>query len=229
MNEFRLQKALTSIWAAQGLTVGGERLYLAAWEVMTDWRINDAARHWNRPSVDFVCLDSAGRLVLIELKRTVSTPRQAWSVLCQVNRAVELARSYTPLALDDAHRACRSGRHGRVAEHAVEPVVSAHARFFGLEVRSQLSGRPVRRAVAATMFGRAWPVVLDSFTTSRPEKVADELRRRYRTEAKGSREMARFLGLDVAQPNVMGPVVPLLVDESWVLAIDRPEESGQPV
>ena len=75
MNEFRLQKELTSVWAPQGLTVGGQRLYLAAWQVMADWRINDADRHWNRPSVDFVCLDAAGRLVLIELKVAVTTPQ----------------------------------------------------------------------------------------------------------------------------------------------------------
>ncbi|MGH9034204.1 MAG: hypothetical protein ACRD0O_00440 [Acidimicrobiia bacterium] len=52
------------------------------------------------------------------------------------HRAVELARSYTPEVLDGAHRACRSGGHGRVAAQLVEPVMSAHARFFGSRLHS---------------------------------------------------------------------------------------------
>ena len=106
------------------------------------------------------------------------------------HRAVELARSYSPEALDDAHRACRSGAHGRVAAQAAEPVATAHARFFGLSVEARLPGRPVRRVVAATRFGRAWPAVLNAFTASQPGELADELRRRYRIAAKGNRELA---------------------------------------
>jgi hypothetical protein len=216
MTEWTLQKRLTGIWARQGVTVGEERLYLAAWEVMTDWRINDAARHWARPSIDFVCLDSVGRLVLIELKLALGTPRQAWSALCQVtHRAVALGRSYTPEALGAAHRACWSGVHGRVSDHEVESVWTDHARFFGFEAPDQLVGRPVRRVVAAATFGAAWDGVLTQFRTKGHAEVGEQLRRRYRTEAPANRELARFLALDGAEPEVMDPVGCFLVDESW--------------
>lgn len=170
----------------------------------------------NRPSVDFVCLDSRGRLVVVELKIAVNTPRQAWSTLCQVtHRAVELGRSYSPEALDAAHRACRSGGHWRVPEQVAEPVGTAHARFFALDAPAQLAGRPVRRVVAAAVFGAAWPAVLAEFTTSGHGELGEQLRRRYRTEGQGNRELARFLALEGALPDVAVPVVPLMVDESW--------------
>lgn len=228
MKEWSLQKALTRTWAPHGVKVGGECLYLAAWEVMTDWRINDASRHWDRPSIDFVCLDSVGRLVLIELKIAVTTPRQAWSALCQVtHRAVELARSYTPDVLDGAHRACRSGEHGRMSKQAVEPVGTGHARFFALNAPVELPGRPVRRVVAATTFGRAWTKVLDEFTTEGHAQVGEHLRRCYSTGSPANRELARFLALEAAQLDVTGPVLSLLVGDPSVSVIER-QEGGQP-
>lgn len=146
----------------------------------------------------------------------MNTPRQAWSTLCQVtHRAVELGRSYSPEALDAAHRACRSGGHWRVPEQVAEPVGTAHARFFALDAPAQLAGRPVRRVVAAAVFGAAWPAVLAEFTTSGHGELGEQLRRRYRTEAQGNRELARFLALEGALPDVAVPVVPLMVDESW--------------
>ncbi len=52
VTEWRLQKELTAAWySSGGIDTGDERLLLAAWEVMDNWQINDAHRHWTA-SVD---------------------------------------------------------------------------------------------------------------------------------------------------------------------------------
>ncbi|MCA1702056.1 MAG: hypothetical protein LC808_01805 [Actinobacteria bacterium] len=100
VNEWKLQDALTETWARDGLSVNGERLFLAAREVMTDWRINDRLRHFNLPSIDFLFLDAQGQMLALELKPKIATPRDAWSVLCQVtHRAVELKRNFAACKL----------------------------------------------------------------------------------------------------------------------------------
>jgi hypothetical protein len=87
--------------------------------------------------------------------------------------------------------------------------------FFGVATLSELPGRPVRRIVAATRFGPAWPAVLAAFTTKGRDYLVAELSRRYKIEAKGNGALARFLALEAGQHDVTGTVVPLLVDKSW--------------
>jgi hypothetical protein len=113
--EWSLQKRLTRSWLQGESTVlDGEKLFLAAWELMTDFRINDSRRHRNRPSIDFVFLDRAGRMVLVELKRKIITPRESWSVICQVtHRAHQLAAGYSHARLEVAYADCHSGADGR--------------------------------------------------------------------------------------------------------------------
>src|SRR6478752_4799839 len=114
--EWSLQKRLTRSWLRRGsVLLDGEELFLAAWEVMTDYRVNDARRHWNVPSIDFLFLDRHGRMVLVELKREVRTPRESWSVICQVtHRAHELAAGYSQARLENVYYDCRSGADGRI-------------------------------------------------------------------------------------------------------------------
>ncbi len=99
----------------QGAVIAGERFFLAAWEVMDNYRINSAQQGFGRPAIDFLLLDSQGRMVALELKMTVRSPRDSWSVLCQVtHRAQRLAEEFTPVLLEAAYRACHSGAYGRV-------------------------------------------------------------------------------------------------------------------
>ncbi|MFW5471059.1 hypothetical protein ACOCJ4_13560 [Knoellia sp. CPCC 206435] len=97
MNEHQVQKHLAQLWVDEGADIGRERLFLAAWEVMDSYRINSAQQGFGRPAVDFLLLDSQGRMVALELKMTVRSPRDCWSVLCQVtHRAQRLAEGFTP-------------------------------------------------------------------------------------------------------------------------------------
>ncbi|MEO8330406.1 MAG: hypothetical protein ABI586_10405, partial [Candidatus Nanopelagicales bacterium] len=129
-----MQKALTRIWVRDGLTLDGERLFLAAWEVMTDYKINDAHLGFGKPAIDFLFLDASGTMLALELKPSVLSPREAWAVLCQVtHRAYWLAQEHTRERLDGAYVACHSGRHGRVPiDEAVQPLWQAHAEFFDI-------------------------------------------------------------------------------------------------
>jgi len=48
--EWSLQKRLATDWLSRETVVLHEEpLFLAAWEVMTSYRINDARRHWSEP------------------------------------------------------------------------------------------------------------------------------------------------------------------------------------
>lgn len=191
--EWSLQKCLTNDWLAQDLVLlGGEPLFLLAWEVMTSYRINDSRRHWNEPSIDFLLLDRTGRIVVVELKREVRSPREAWSVLCQVtHRAHALAIGYEQSRLEAAYLDCRSGMDGRTAL-ATPPhsLVVAHADAFEQCPRDRLQGTPVRRIVMAKAFGGAFPRVLASFNHDPAEQVATSLGR---YQSRG--EIKRYLGL----------------------------------
>jgi hypothetical protein len=207
VNEHQLQKWLTQIWVREGWSLAGEQLFLAAWEVSTDYSINDAKIRFGVPAVDFVFLDREGQLVCVELKMRVGTPRQAWSVLCQVtHRAQNLAVSFTPERLAAAYTACWSGRHGRVAHNpAAAELRQAHARFFHGN-RRPIVGRPVRRVVAACSFGRNWELLHERFVTESTEAITADLAR-YRQRRKGTDELQRWRELPKPLPGLLAPTV----------------------
>ena len=156
--EWSLQKRLTRSWlGGEPAVLVDEELFLAAWEVMTDFRINDSRRHWNAPSIDFVFLDRAGRMVLLELKREIRTPREGWSVVCQVtHRSHELAAGYSQARLEMAYVDCHSGADGRKTGSVVPTdLVQAHADMFSQSALTELPGCPVRRVIMAKEFGSA--------------------------------------------------------------------------
>ena len=206
--EWVLQKRLTTAWLSRDtLVLNDEPLFLAAWEVMASYRINDARRHWSEPSIDFLLLDRTGRLVVLELKREVRTPREAWSVLCQVtHRAHILASGYEQERLVSAYVDCHSGTDGRqVLTRPVRHLVEAHAHAFGQGPLGELPGLPVRRLVMAKSFARSFPQILASFNNDTPQQVATRLDR-YRPRG----EIKRYLELSLE---------PTLVDTAPVRAI----------
>ena len=188
-----LQKRLTSSWLLRDLvTLNDEPFFLAAWEVMTNFEVNDARRHWAFPSIDFVFLDRGGRMVLVELKREVRTQRDAWNVLCQVtHRAHALATQFSPSKLEDVYFDCHAGMDGRASRPVgVDPLVDAHARAFGRPPLSELPGLPVRRFVMAKEYGPAFVGALTSMNNDTSQQVEATLSR-YKPRG----EIKRYLDL----------------------------------
>lgn len=91
MSEWQLQKALRGRWLSEGAQIDGEVLFLAGWEVMTNWEVNDAHKRWDLPSADFVLLDKQGRLVVMELKTAIRGPGDCLRALCQVTHSAVLS------------------------------------------------------------------------------------------------------------------------------------------
>ena len=214
MTEHDLQRVLTATWGGgEGLVLDNEeRLLLVGWEVMTDYRINDAAAGFGLPAADFVFLDRGGVLVVAELKLSVRTPRECWSVLCQVShRAHALRAAYTPANLEQAHRACLSGTHGRTSpepgertstpessvagrvEVVVPPVVQdRHQQLYGHHHPVRVDHDRVRRLVLAQSYGPRWPAVRDVFDHDQPSarRAIDQYSSRRHTD------LDRWLRLD---------------------------------
>lgn len=193
--EWSLQKRLTRSWLRDEVVVLDEEpLFLAAWELMTDFRINDSRRHWSLPSIDFVFLDRVGAMVLVELKRKVMTRRDGWNVICQVtHRAHELAAGFSTKRLETAHIDCYSGTDGRV-RGAVAPtnLLDAHAHGFDQPALQELPGAPVRRLVMAKEFGSVFAHVLHRANSESRERVVATL-----DQFKARGEIRRYLDLAV--------------------------------
>jgi hypothetical protein len=206
--EWSLQKRLTRSWlGGEPAILDGEELFLAAWEVMTDFRINDSRRHWNVPSIDFVFLDRAGRMVLVELKRAIRTPRESWSVVCEVtHRSHELAAGYSQARLNIAYVDCHSGADGRKTGSVVPTdLVQAHADMFSQSALTELPGRPVRRVIMAKEFGSAFGPVLSLANSKTRNQVVAALGR-YKPRG----EIKRYLDL---------PLDPSFVDAEPIRAV----------
>jgi hypothetical protein len=222
VTEHQLQKRLTQEWLSDGVQLGSERLFLAAWEVMDNYGINSAQHGFGRPAIDFLLLDRSGRLVAVELKMQVQTALDSWAVLCQVtHRAHLLAAAFSPERLRSAYELCHSGQRGRVDLRSdVEDLEQAHARFFGSSPLAPMPGTPIRRVVAAPVFGGSWPTILEQFSTGSREAVG-QLLGRYSGRTGRGREIRRWLDLPaVSVPLVMPEVATLAVPASAVRTFD---------
>jgi hypothetical protein len=208
VTEHQLQKRLTQEWANNGVPSGSERLFLAAWEVMDNYRINSAQHGFGRPAIDFLLLDRSGRLVAVELKMQVQTALDSWAVLCQVtHRAHLLAAAFSPERLRSAYELCHSGQRGRVDLRSdVEDLEQAHARFFGVSPLPKLPGVPIRRVVAAPVFGASWPTILEQFSAG-PREALDKRLERYSGKTGPGREIGRWLDLPADSVPLITPGV----------------------
>lgn len=191
--EWSLQKRLTNDWLQDDLVVlDGEPLFLAAWEVMTTYKVNDARRHWSKPSIDFVFLDATGCMVMVELKREVRTPRDSWSVICQVtHRARVLASGYNASRLEGVYLDCHSGADGRRSNPtSVRGLREAHARAFEQPTIGDLIGLPARRMVMARSFGPKFAQIL-KLANNAPQSQMIEILNQYKPRG----EIKRFVEL----------------------------------
>jgi hypothetical protein len=196
-NEWQMQERLTLEWVKNGAQVGSERLFLAAWEVMTNWKINDSRKEWGSPSIDFLFLDRTGGIWLMEMKREVKHPKSAWEALCQVSyRVVALKRSFSFEALCSAHTDCWSGVHGRVSESAPQPLSITHQAFFQLPEalnHEQFGQGEWMRIVAAEQFHNNFSLTADLFSSSNEiENVKQAIKSKYPTWEKRL-EFKRFV------------------------------------
>lgn len=210
MNEWDLQDWLTTQWS-EGVLLDGERYFLAAWEVMfPSWQINDESKKWNEPSIDFLLLDRQGGLIALELKRMVTAPRDAWSVLCQVtHRAQQMRTSYSYDRLEEAYAAAFSGDHGRALESrpASSSLADAHASFFELERPLQpndFNADEPGRIVAAWSFGESWPDISRQFHNESFENLCTFLESSYSFNK--AREFERFVELTASDFRFQKPV-----------------------
>ncbi len=187
-----MQKRLTAGWLTQMPVIHSEPLFLAAWEVMANYKVNDSRRHWNVPSIDFVFLDRAGLMVLVELKREVRTPRAGWDLVCQVtHRAHALASGFSQVGLESVYLDCRSGLDGRATRSSdIKPLLEAHAEAFSQSPIDELPALPVRRMVMADDFAPSFARVLRSVNTGTPTQVASAL-----SSYKPTGEIKRYLDL----------------------------------
>jgi hypothetical protein len=204
-SEWQLQKALRRRWLSVGAQMDGEVLFLAGWEVMTNWEVNDAHKRWDLPSADFVLLDKQGRLVVMELKTALRGPGDCLRALCQVTHsAVRLTESFTVGKLAKLSAGCRGGQSTRAQSDPLGFLRDAHMEFFSLNAPAQLAGAQVRRVVAACQFGPRWPSMSQFFTTSPDDVLRAHLESRYRLDAPSNIAMRRFLDL----PNHVPPGSP---------------------
>lgn len=211
--EHQLQKRLTHTWARAGVHVDGERHFLAAWEVMDDYRINSARLGFGRPAVDFLLLDAQGRVAVVELKMSVRTRRDSLAALCQVTRrAFLLAQAFTSCRLAGAYEECYSGRHGRVEPTLLaEDLWLAHARFFGCEpIGPTIPGRPFRRVVAAPEFGGGWEGARDVFASEQRELIDDAIGA-YSQKGSAGSEFRHWRDLPTPPPGQVAPGISILV------------------
>lgn len=176
-NEWQMQARLTPEWVKNGTQLGGEPLFLAAWEVMTNWKINDSSRDWRFPSIDFLFLDRSGGIWLVEMKREVAHPKDAWLSLCQVSyRVVALKKTFSFSNLCSAHADCWSGVHGRVPLSTPLPLTTSHQAFFQLSepLSPEHFGQGEwKRVIASTKFNHQFNTISEQFS---PDKAIDDVR-----------------------------------------------------
>ena len=185
---------------ANGAVINGKKLFLAAWEVMVkSWWINDSKKYFAEPSIDFLLLDKTGNVWLVEMKRYVKAPRDAWEALCQVtHRAIALMKTYSFEKLESAFSAAYSGQHGRVKSSSeTVSLLDSHKAFFNLANPlsvDSIAKNPFRRVVAAIEFGRSWESVRQQFYSEDLNSLQEFIRSSY-VISKRAREFSRFMKL----------------------------------
>lgn len=150
-----------------GVPLAAETLLLVGREVMTDWERNDSRVAWNNPSVDFLAIDSQGRLVAIELKNRLDTRRQVLLAAVQVTAmALALGSTVSWAKLEETrHRLYQGSSQGDLSQ--------ACGFTFGASTRPPGHDfRPIRRLLAATS-DRARESAANEFGSSDPGELVE--------------------------------------------------------
>jgi hypothetical protein len=111
MNEWDLQKNLTSKWRKDGFEFKSEKYELICWELMfPSWSINDNRRKWNEISIDFIFYSVESRTFICgELKNIIKGRKNLLSAYCQtIQRTVKFVEQYSPEKMNRAMVECYS-------------------------------------------------------------------------------------------------------------------------
>ncbi|GAB7024121.1 hypothetical protein [Salidesulfovibrio brasiliensis] len=190
MTEWELQPALERIWIDDNLTIDGEPLHLIAREVMPDkWEINDASRTWQYPSIDFMFIDNAHNVWLLELKNRIKAPGDAWRAACQVYHRRQLfsERAFSSDTVLEITKQYQSHlkRHG---EYTLAQ--KYWNQWTALKDDFQWSGQ-INCIVGTTEIGQAWETVQHAFSEQNFGQLQSTLSA-YKLESKGNLDLKRF-------------------------------------
>jgi len=196
--EWDIQDELTARWIKDGGAICNQKkLFFVAREVMSpSWLINDKNNKWNEPSIDFVFIDAKGQIWLIEVKRAIKTPRDAWSALCQVShRAVQLQKSYSFAKLSSAYLSTQDNgiphKSDLLEEHKIHFDLSNP-----ISVDAIRDG-PFRRVVAANSIAENFSDISSHFSNSNIVELQKNIRENYNIA--NSREFERFLEISESE------------------------------
>lgn len=153
--EHDAQVQLAGLWGRGAFTLGGHQMCLLGWEMMPpDWEVNDSRAIWNRPSIDFLAVNSDGELAAIELKMRPGGPvSQARSCAQVTALALALSASATSDKVQRAYLAARGGVLGRQGLGASDDAFDHASAALGVAVGPGVLSRPVRRIVAVVRQG----------------------------------------------------------------------------
>jgi hypothetical protein len=210
--EWDIQDELTARWIKDGGAICNQKkLFFVAREVMSpSWLINDKNNKWNEPSIDFVFIDANGEIWLIEIKRTIKTPRDAWSVLCQVShRAVQLQKSYSFAKLRSAYLSTQGNGNPHKSD-----LLEEHKIHFDLSNPISIDviqDGPFRRVVAANSIAENFSDIKSHFSNSNIVELQKHIRENYNIA--NSREFERFLEISESEWKSVSSFPP----EEWLL------------
>lgn len=209
MTEHQLQRELAQVWAGTGIPTP-ERIMLLGREVMLpSWRINDAKAHWGQPAADFLGIDGAGHLVIVELKVNLRGVRPVLDATSQLTAAALLCeRSDMEEGLLVTLSALARGENDRgirVMQGTTDlaEVFGRHQRFFHLSEALERIAPGTRRVLVVRQPGRG---VADLVTRLPTPVVVAELEQSYSGHA-SSRMQARLSRLlPVRDGELIGPI-----------------------
>lgn len=203
-NEGELQIRLAALWTKNGLTIGNQRLFLLGWELMPKtWRINDGGREWWHPSIDFVFMNERCDLYAVEIKDGIDSPRECWSVLCQVtDRACELFDHYSHDGLASFFLECGSDADRCIPVRNTS-LADEYQKFFSSEYSLQKRSKyPIHRIVASTSFHVGFDDIANQFNLYTPNELNHFLEGNYVRKGEFSKIGQRKNWL----PKVVGPI-----------------------
>ncbi len=210
--EWDIQEELTTQFLKErGVTLNQRSLFFIAKEVMApSWLTNDKDNKWNEPSIDFVFVDDHGHIWLIELKKAIKTPLQAWLALCQVShRAIELKKSYSFEKLKSAYLSTQSNGNSNKSD-----LLTDHKIYFDLSIpvpTNAIQNGPFHRVVAAKIIEETFSDVKSHFSNSNIFELQNQIKENYKVN--NSREFKRFLEITENEWESVSSVPP----EEWLL------------
>ncbi len=201
MNEWELQRRLTTRWVRDGVSIGGRKHMLVAWEVMLkSWKLNDPSVYWTEPSADFLVADADWNLTVIEVKNRMTGYKPILASLFQVTYSAYLLGA--SVSADRLEQAYRNSWHVGYADPGDQRDLTACEKFNGLaehyacffDTNNSIPDQPnkqIGRCLGAVEFGASWGETLTEFNSASSATI-DRLLRSELTAKAYKRVIARM-------------------------------------